>query len=395
MTRRRWPTSGSRIHLVRFDLFHVLTNPDRTRTWTEMLDETRRRVELADELGFDGIWFGEHHFDVAGGDVCPNPVMLAADMAGRTTNIRLGMSAVTLTVWHPIRLAEDLAMLDHFSGGRMDVAFSRGILRGEIINIDPAADRTNEEQSRAIFAENLEIVKGAWTSDPFSWKGERYQIPQPESKLPGEAFKPYQDENGHLTGLVVLPQPIQQPMPPLYAVSQATEGFRLAAHQGLGVITSHPTGRKLQGLNDAYREEADKVGYPPHVGRMCAVVRDFCIADTDEEARRISEPFIQNRFDLIRGVRGIGAWLDTGEDPDDPKLQGMSGFDVMMERDYLLIGAPDSVAKRMVRIGEELGIDHWLLSMGRMTDEEAERSMHLMAEEVLPAVRPASAATSS
>src|SRR3954466_9257248 len=100
---------------------HVLANPGRLRSWPELLEEARRRVALADELGFDGAWFGEHHFDAEGSDQCPNPVLLCADLAARTERIRLGMAAVSLPLWHPIRLAEDLAMLDHFSRGRVDV----------------------------------------------------------------------------------------------------------------------------------------------------------------------------------------------------------------------------------------------------------------------------------
>src|SRR5262249_26347360 len=153
-------------------------------------------------------------------------------------------------------------------------AFSRGILDGEIMNLNPAADRKNEEQSRAIFAENLEMVRTAWTQDPFSWHSERFEIPYPGSKWPMKAYESYHDADGFLTGLAVIPQPFQQPMPPLYAVTQHTEGFQTSARQGLGVITSHPTGQRLRDLNAAYQEVADEVGWPPHVGRTCAVVRD-------------------------------------------------------------------------------------------------------------------------
>lgn len=372
---------------MRFDVFHVLSNPGRSRSWQDLLDVTRERVELADELGFDGVWFGEHHFDADGTDQLPNPVMLAADLAGRTSRLRLGMAAVSLPLWHPIRLAEDLAMLDHFSRGRVDVAFSRGILAGEILNINPEADRANEEQSRAIFQEHLDIVKRAWTEDPFSWEGERYRVPYPGSRWAGKAYESYHDEQGELTGIAVIPQPVQQPIPPLYAVSQQTEGFRLAARQGLGVITSHPTGNRLLGLNEAYQDEAARVGRPPHVGEMCALVRDFCVAETDAEARRLMEPAMRTRFELIRSVRGLGAWLDVGEDPDDPQLNAMDGFDLMLERDYLLVGAPDSVAERMIRMHRELGVEHWLLSIGSEAEPLARHSMRLMAEEVLPAVR--------
>jgi alkanesulfonate monooxygenase SsuD/methylene tetrahydromethanopterin reductase-like flavin-dependent oxidoreductase (luciferase family) len=361
---------------MRFDLIHFLPNPGRTRPWGALLDEARARTELADELGFDGLWLGEHHFDAEGTDQLPNPVMLAADLAARTSRIRLGMSAVTLPLWHPIRLAEDLAMLDHFSGGRLDVAFSRGILAGEILNLNADADRGNEAQSRAIFAEHLEIVKRAWTQDPFSWHGERYDVPHPESRWPGKAYKSYHGDDGTLKGLVVLPQPLQAGGPPLWAVTQQEEGFRQAARDGMGVITSHPTGRRLAGLNSAYREEGG-----PTAGAI--VVRDVMVAETADAARAAMEPAVTERFELIRRVRGLGAWLDLAEDPEDPRLQAMSGFDILMERDYLMCGTPDEVAERMIRVAREQGIEHWMLS----TSSNDEASLRLLAEEVLPAVR--------
>src|SRR5262245_3822549 len=180
---------------MRFDLFHVLSNRGRTKPWDELLDETRQRTELGDELGYDGIWLGEHHYDGEGSDQLPNPVMMHADLAARTQRIRLGIAAIGLPLWHPVRLAEDLAMLDHFSKGRVDVAFSRGILPGEIMNINPEADRRNEEKSRAIFQENLDIVKKAWTEDPFRHHGERFTLPWPETGWGGSAMRDYEDEN--------------------------------------------------------------------------------------------------------------------------------------------------------------------------------------------------------
>lgn len=373
---------------MRFDLSHVLANPGRRLDWSELLDESRRRAELADELGVDGMWFGEHHFDVPGFDACPNPVMVAADLAARTSRIRLGMAAVTLTLWHPIRLAEDLAMLDQFSRGRVDVAFSRGILRGEIVNLDPAADRSNETQSRTIFAENLEIIKGAWTSDPFSFRGERYQVPYPGVKWPGEAYRSYHDEDGEMTGLAVIPQPVQKPTPPLFAVSENTTGFRLAAQQGLGCITAFPSGKVLAGMRRAYFEEAERVGLPAS-HRRSAISKSCCIADTDAEARALVEDDVLALFELIKQVRGLQAWLDEDEDPDDPKLLAMNGFDLMLERDHLMVGSPESVAQRMIRLHQSHGLDHFLLGMGRLAGPAADRSLHLLTEEVMPSVRAA------
>ncbi len=371
---------------MRFDIFHALSNRGRTLEWGALLDETRERAELADTLGFDGIWVGEHHFDGEGSDQLPNPVLMLSDLAARTERLRLGIAAIALPLWHPIRLAEDLAMLDHFSRGRVEVAFSRGILAGEIMNLNPEADRREEAKSRAIFQEHLEMVKHAWADDPFRHHGERFTIPWPETAWGGEAMAAYEDENGYLTGLPIIPQPYQKPMPPLYAVSQHEAGFRHAARNGLGVISSHPAGRKLTALNAAYDEEAAKYGRPPGFATVAPAAREFCVAETEAEARADIYDFVVARFEVIKRVRGLGAWLDVDEDPEDPVLQAMDGFDLMMERDYLFVGTPDSVAERMIRLHREHGWEHFILGAGRSPKDRIARSMTLMAEEVIPRV---------
>jgi alkanesulfonate monooxygenase SsuD/methylene tetrahydromethanopterin reductase-like flavin-dependent oxidoreductase (luciferase family) len=373
---------------MRFDLLHLLGNRGRTRPWGQLLDETRNRIALGEELGFDGVWLGEHHFDGEGNDQLPNPVMMLADLAARTERIRLGIAAIGLPLWHPIRLAEDLAMLDHFSQGRVDVAFSRGILRAEIVNINPEADRRDETKSREIFQEHLDIVKKAWTEDPFRHRGQRYTIPWPETSWGGKSMKDYEDENGYLTGVPVIPRPFQKPMPPIYAVSQSEAGFRHAAANGMGVISSHPVGKKLAALDAAYDEEAERFGRPAHVTKVAPAVRDFCLAETEEEARSVVYDSVIARFEVIKRVRGLGEWLDLDENPDDPKLQAMNGFDLMMERDLLFVGTPDSVAERMIRLHKEKGWEHFILSAGTQASaDNVERTMRLMAEEVIPRVR--------
>jgi alkanesulfonate monooxygenase SsuD/methylene tetrahydromethanopterin reductase-like flavin-dependent oxidoreductase (luciferase family) len=373
---------------MRIDILHALSNIDGAKSWGTLLDETRHRARMADELGFDGFWLGEHHFDSYGTDQCPNPVMLAADLAHQLQRIRLGMAAVTLPLWHPVRLAEDLAMLDHFADGKLDVAFSRGILQAEIVNINAEADRADDAKSRAIFGENLEIVRKAWTEDPFAWKGERHEFPHPTTKWPGRRTDAYHDADGNATGLPVIPKPVDG-APPLYMVTESLAGFLEGARNGLGVLTWYPTGRVLTGLVDAYREAALEAGTlaageRPKVG----ILRACLVAPTDEEARRIAEPEVTESFEFIKRVRGMQVWLDEGEDPDDPALNAMKPYDLMMERDHLLIGSPESVAARMTRMASELGIDHWLLSfLDGQSPEEVDRTMKLMSDEVLPAVR--------
>lgn len=101
------------------------------------LDNLRQQAILAEELGFEAIWLGEHHFTPFGVCDLPNPILLGADLAARTSRIRIGQMANIATWWHPIRLAEDLAMLDNMGGGRLEVGFGRGIWPYEGLSSTP------------------------------------------------------------------------------------------------------------------------------------------------------------------------------------------------------------------------------------------------------------------
>ncbi|MFD2472074.1 LLM class flavin-dependent oxidoreductase [Amycolatopsis silviterrae] len=373
---------------MRVDLLHALENKDDARPWHEVLEQARRRFVLADQLGIDGIWIGEHHFDHMGVDQSPNPALLLADLASRTSWIRIGIAAVILPAWHPIRLAEDLAMLDQMTGGRLDVALSRGILRAEIINLNAEADRSDDARSKAIFAERLGLLRAAWAQDPLKWSSERFEFPHPDTKWPGGPSA-YTDENGKATGMAVIPRPHQTGGPPLYSVTDTTGGFVSAAQQGLKTITWFPTRGILDGLNASYRDEAERGGGTP-LQNGSAVLRGCLIAPTDAEARELAEPEVTSSFAYIEKVRGIKVWLDEGEDPDDPAIRATPPFDLLFERDHLLVGSPDTVAEKMIQSARANNAAHWVLAPSLTENDHCvERTMRLLAEEVLPKVRAA------
>ena len=372
----------------------ALSNREGRDNWSELLEMARRRAMVADKLGYDTIWLGEHHFERDGTDVVPNPVMLGADLAARTERTRIGLGAVTLTLWHPLRLAEDLAMLDHFSNGRLEVAFARGIAASEIVNINQEADRRgSQDTSKAIFKENLEIIKRAWTQERFSWTGERHVLPQPGIKYRSAPGAPqrlgYTDADGYMIRMSLAPRPLQSPMPRLWSVSESPSGFQEAAAAGLGGITWYPTGEKLRQIFDVHRQTTAKLtGVTPEPGENCALLRVGLVAGSDAEAREKFEPAINNHFEYITRVRGVEVWLDEGEDPEDERIRDLKPFDLLNERGHLLVGSPDTVAERMLNFGESHGVSNWLLSltMPGIAPEAADRSIELFGTEVMPAL---------
>ena len=190
--------------------------------------------------------------------------------------------------------------------------------------------------------------------------------------------------------LSVVPRPLQTPMPRLWAVTNFPEGFVSAAKAGLGGIAWYPSGKRLLNMLEAHRTETAKLtGVTPPLGTNCAILRETFVAPTDAEARELFEPGLNNLYAFIATVRGKAVWFDEGEDPNDSKFATSKPFDLLIERDHLLVGSPDSVTERMLRLGKTHGIQHWLLAGmdgGSTSEAHRLRSIELMAKEVMPAL---------
>jgi alkanesulfonate monooxygenase SsuD/methylene tetrahydromethanopterin reductase-like flavin-dependent oxidoreductase (luciferase family) len=142
-------------------------------------------------------------------------------IAAQTKRIRLGLAAAIVTEWHPLRLAEDVAMLDHLSEGRVECGVGRGITSRELANLNllNADRRADEGRNWGIFLESVEILKKAWTEDPFVHRGEFYDFPRPGVQ---DSYTHFTERNpgwrsitGEYIGMSIQPKPFQQPHPPL------------------------------------------------------------------------------------------------------------------------------------------------------------------------------------
>ena len=121
------------------------TNPGHKKPYKTVLAEIRDLAQFCDRAGLDSIWFAEHHFSIWGREVLPNPLMMAVDIAARTERIGVGLAAAIMTFWHPLRLAEDVALLDQLVDGRLEVGLGRGNYGLEGLNLNPIADPRNPE----------------------------------------------------------------------------------------------------------------------------------------------------------------------------------------------------------------------------------------------------------
>ena len=199
---------------MKFALFLLgsWTEPEadaQSRIFGEMLEQ----VEYAEELGFDSIWIAEHHSSRYG--ICPSLMPLLTHIAGRTKKIRIGAGVSVLPFYNPIFLAEESAMLDVLSNGRLDFGVGRGSADYEYGNFNIDMDTRDVRTQEA-----LDIILGLWTQSDFSYQGEFYQVKD----------------------LTIAPSPVQKPHPPVYmAVSRTPASVDVAVERDLPILTSFST----------------------------------------------------------------------------------------------------------------------------------------------------------
>ncbi len=355
--------------------------------YRDVLAYTGEQTRLAEEAGFHAVWLGEHHLGAEGFDVHPNPVITGTYLATQTSRIRIGFAAAIIPSWHPLRFAEDVAMLDHLSNGRVECGVGRGISARELSNLnvlDPDRHR-DEERNWGIFLETLEIIKQAWTEDPFSFDGEYYTFPRPNVKV-SYTLPQYLNDAGELTGLSVQPKPLQVPYPPLWNVVDQTPGFIIAAEHDLKPITAFRSRAGLYEAFETYRTAASRAqGRELKLGENCGLLRLCLVAETDEEAQSLAAPGVNGVFKGIVRVRTRDMWADPGETLTDRDLTS-SWFDFLTSREQLLVGSPETVTEGIQTLKRDYGVDTLLLWMW-MPDIESRhvlRSLELFAEEVMP-----------
>ena len=233
---------------MRFGLFHNLHDITRQRDYAELLDELRELAAICDETDFDVLWMPEHHFSVWGRELLPNPLMTAVDLAARTKRIRIGLAAAIVTFWHPLRAAEDIALLDQLTGGRVEIGFGRGNYGLEASNLNPEANPNDQAKSKLVFDEAVSVIKAALTQERFSFKGEVYQFPAPgfrADRAHSVTDPEYVDpQTGELIKLSIYPRARQKPLP-MWEMVNSLDSIRARGAPGPGHHHVAAAGRGL------------------------------------------------------------------------------------------------------------------------------------------------------
>jgi len=362
--------------------------------YQDVVAQIREIAIYCEHCGLDSIWFTEHHFGYFNRANLPNPLMMGVDIAARTQRIRIGLASATIPLWHPVRLAEDAALLDQLSGGRLELGVGRGNHGVEALNLNPLADPRNVDGNYAVFAETLEIMKRAFMNHTFSFSGEQYQFPRPGFKWDRAHTVDDPDyldpSTGEVTKLSIMPRPIQQPYPPLWQMVDSNRSVEFAAEHDLGIIMWRPPTDKLKEHFRHYQATAQAAGREFALGQHTGIMRDFFVADTMVEAKRLASEYVMKSLNWSNW-RGPSIYLAPGETlspAEESALKKELTYDWVHPR-CLLFGTPDYIVDKLEELREELNVELVLLSCDwrGMPHELRMKSLKLFGEKVLPKLK--------
>ena len=334
----------------------------------------------ADRLGYDTMWLTEHHFQHEGYEVVPNLVLFGAILAQRTERLRFGQMFNVVPQWHPLRLAEDFAVADVMSGGRMVFGVGRGTVPREAESLgtvvasgDNEMSREADRVNREVFEESMEIIKAAWANESFSFTGKHFTLPPPG--IP--------DRGATVTHLSLVPRPTR-PVE-VYQPISSPDTLQYAPAVGhRAVFWLQPPG-PLQKKWDAYAEIAARHGRELAPGQDRALVLNTHVGRTREEAVARAR---DGHDEFCRFLAPYGRF--TGYVEDDGVTKKPFGFQPTLEdsvaQKVWAIGSVDDVVDVIGEYRERLDLSHLVLfeDLPGLTREQVDEQMRLVAEEVLP-----------
>jgi alkanesulfonate monooxygenase SsuD/methylene tetrahydromethanopterin reductase-like flavin-dependent oxidoreductase (luciferase family) len=338
------------------------------KTQEEAFHEAFSTAEHAEAWGFDGVWLAERHFAPpesgrAIPSVVASPLIVATAIAAKTTRIRVGTAVLVLPLGHPVRMAEEVATLDHISQGRLNLGVGRSGFPWAYEGYDIPYD-----ESRERFREFFEVMRLAWTHERFSYEGKYYT---------------FQD-------VCLIPKPYQKPHPPLRYAATTRDSFTamgdlgLPIFAGLGGVAVPELAHSIAAYRTAWRE----AGHPGDADVMLRV--GIYVAENKDRA--FSEPrestmsfYNRIRQGLLQTAGAFGGELRAQRAQSLATLTYEAAL-----QDRLVYGTPDAVANRLKELREELGLSGVLMEPnvgGLMPEERLNHSIRLFGQEVAPQLR--------
>jgi alkanesulfonate monooxygenase SsuD/methylene tetrahydromethanopterin reductase-like flavin-dependent oxidoreductase (luciferase family) len=338
--------------------------------------------KLADKHGLEHLWLTEHHFQREGQQIIPNVILVAAILAQHTRRLKIGAFFHQVPTWHPVRLAEDFAVADIMSGGRVLLGVGRGSVMREAISFGAGFGRggdAGDTKNRDLFDEQMDLLRLALTADEWSFKGEHYEIPAPGlTNTGGLNAKPW-DKVG-LVPMPVHPWRIYQP------VTSEPTFHACAKHGHIGVVPyfnrtrSLPRWKMYGDLCEQYQNRKLR----PGEDRL--LVLQVHIGDTHEQAVERFRPAHDERMRFLAEQRPIPGYFDESGQPY-PIGRSPSLEDSMTQANWL-VGTADEVRDQLVGIVKDFGVEELAVEIGfsGLSKDEVSEQIERFATEVRPAL---------
>jgi alkanesulfonate monooxygenase SsuD/methylene tetrahydromethanopterin reductase-like flavin-dependent oxidoreductase (luciferase family) len=375
------------VKLYNFDLLaypHVPKEAPRTPVPSNFFDPIKGAANYAEhldemtyceELGFDGVVFNEHHYSSYG--TMPSPNLIAAALSQKTKRIKIGVLGNILPLRnHPVRVAEEYAMLDCLSNGRLIAGFVRGI-PAEYVWYG-----VNPEESRGRFQEAYDLIMTAWTHPVWSFEGEFF----------------------NLKDCAVWPRPIQQPHPPIWIAARSAESIEWCVKRHLPCAQVYQTTGQIEDTFNYYRTKAKDEDWEakPDDFILC---RHIYIDQTDQKAHETAEPAMRYFFSVYN--RGFNDAINQAAADQQKLLAKLTsersfnyfregnraridfstlGWDELVKSGYMIAGNPDSVARQIRDQMKQIGADHFMgmFHIGNLAHEKVISSLDLFKKEIMP-----------
>jgi alkanesulfonate monooxygenase SsuD/methylene tetrahydromethanopterin reductase-like flavin-dependent oxidoreductase (luciferase family) len=321
---------------------------------SDYYEERLKVIEAFDRAGFFAYHVAEHHFTPLG--MAPSPSVFLSAIAQRTKKLRFGTFVYALPVHHPLRMIEEICMLDHISGGRLEIGFGRGSVPYEI-----SFYGENAEERQQIYAERLELILKAFNSKELSFKG-NYDV---------------------FEGVPLQIEPLQKPHPPLWYGAHSPDSAERAARKGLHMVTNDmpgPTRAIVSRYRDVWREAQGDAAPLPKIG----MVRFIFVADTDDEALAVARRAYlrwRHSFTYLHDMHGTQVGSPLRAD----------SFDTLVKQGQAIAGSPQTVTAFLKPQLADSGCNYVVgqIAFGDLTLREMEHSIELFGRHVMPALRAA------
>jgi natural product biosynthesis luciferase-like monooxygenase protein len=347
---------------MQFGMLHLLENPVE-KTEQQVVKEQMAILRAAEDLGFDSVWPAEHHFSEYG--YCVSTALMLAALTESTKRIRLGTGIVVLPFHNPVRVAEEFALLDLMSGGRVDFGVGRGYQPHEFRGY--GVDQT---KSRGLFNEAIDVILQAWTQERVNYRGVHFTIED----------------------VPVRPKPLQQPHPPVWMAALSPESFVQAGRKGFNLLCAPVFGfsgaSAVENLQ-AYREALRAGGHDPATKQIAALCMIYVAADVAQAGRDFGDPVIWyyrtfskyiapppgqppiKTYEPYAGVRDLAAAVT---------------WEQLQQAGAVICGTPAHCVERIGQLREMFGFTTLLCwtRLGGLDHRKVLSSMELMEKQVIP-----------